>query len=62
MWGRVILGAVVAVMAATWLAAIWLLLFGDPQSVAFAQMGISRPLTAQTAKRPVARPPLSASE
>src|SRR5262249_25520750 len=29
-WGRVILGAVIAVLVATWLAAIWLS-FADPQ-------------------------------
>jgi membrane protein YdbS with pleckstrin-like domain len=30
MWGRVIIGAVVAVLVATWLAAIWLL-FTQPE-------------------------------
>jgi hypothetical protein len=30
MWGRVILAAVIVVLAATWLAAIWLM-YVDPQ-------------------------------
>jgi hypothetical protein len=30
MWGRVILGAVIVVLVATWLAAIWIMLT-DPQ-------------------------------
>jgi membrane protein YdbS with pleckstrin-like domain len=34
MWGRVIVGAVVAVLVATWLAAIWLL-FAQPERSIF---------------------------
>jgi hypothetical protein len=29
MWGRVIVAAVIVVMVATWLAAIWVVFFGD---------------------------------